>query len=141
MFKVTRKADFAIRGMLHLGAHPDGKASLDEIAEAEAIPKPFLAKILQALSKKNLIRSSKGPSGGFMLLRSLDKVTLLDVIEAVEGEISLNRCLVEGNGCSRNNYCAAHTVWMECQEKLITTLKGYTIESLVNREQRLKVVQ
>lgn len=141
MFKVTRKADFAIRGMLYLGAHRDGRASLDEIAEAEAIPKPFLAKILQALSKKNLIRSSKGPSGGFMLLKPLNKITLLDVIEAVEGEISLNRCLVEGNGCSRNSYCAAHIAWMECQAKLISTLKGYTIKSLVNKEQRLKVVR
>lgn len=141
MFKVTRKADFAIRGMLHLGAHPDGKASLDEIAEAEAIPKPFLAKILQALSKKNLIRSSKGPSGGFMLLRSLDKITLLDVIEAVEGEISLNRCLLDRNRCPRTGYCSAHIIWMECQEKLTATLKRHTIESLVNKEQSLKVVQ
>ncbi len=141
MFKVTRKADFAIRGIFYLGMHPGGKASLDEIAGAEAIPKPFLAKILQSLSKKNLIRSSKGPSGGFMLLRPLDKITLLDVIEAVEGEISLNRCLVEGSGCPKNGYCAAHTVWMECQEGLISILRGHTIRSLVDREQRSKVAQ
>ncbi len=141
MFKITRKVDFAIRGMLFLGSHLDGKASLDEIAEAEAIPKPFLGKILQALSKKGLIRSLKGPSGGYMLLRPLDNITLLDVIEAVEGEISLNRCLVEGGGCPKNGYCAAHTVWMECQEGLISILKGHTIRTLVDREQRSKVAQ
>jgi Rrf2 family protein len=141
MFKITRKADFAIRGMFYLGSHQVGRASLDEIAEAEAIPKPFLGKILQAMSKKGLIRSLKGPSGGFMLLRPIDNIALLDVIEAVEGEISLNRCLVEGGGCPKNGYCAAHTVWMECQEGLISILKGHTIRTLVDREQRSKVAQ
>ena len=141
MFKITRKADFAIRGIIYLGMHSESKASIAEIAKAEAIPKPFLAKILQALSKKNLIGSNKGPSGGFLLLKPLNKITLLEVIEAVEGEISLSKCLVEGHGCPKNGYCAAHSVWMECQEKLRSILRGYTITTLIKREQRLKVVQ
>jgi Rrf2 family protein len=82
----SRSAEYAIRSCVYLARVPDGKfAMARNIAEEEKIPAHFLAKILQELTRKGLLRSNKGPSGGFSLRMPADKIRLLDVVETLDG--------------------------------------------------------
>jgi Rrf2 family protein len=82
----SRSAEYAIRSFVYLAGIPDGKfAMVRHIAEEEKIPAHFLAKILQALTRKGLLRSNKGPSGGFSLRVPANQIKLLDLVQALDG--------------------------------------------------------
>jgi len=82
----SRSAEYAIRSFVYLARVPDGKfAMARQIAEDEKIPAHFLAKILQELTRKGLLRSNKGPSGGFSLRVPASQIKLLDLVEALDG--------------------------------------------------------
>ncbi|MBT0895260.1 Rrf2 family transcriptional regulator [Geobacter hydrogenophilus] len=112
MMELTRKGEYAIRGIIHLAQLPPGKVALiSEIAEATGVPQTFLAKILQNFAKIGIVQSFRGAGGGFMLGRSASKITLREVVEAVEGPIVPNRCLIGSGTCERDSTCGVHPVW------------------------------
>lgn len=128
---LTKAGEYAVRCMVFLA----GKGELDvvprrEIAEAMDIPGPFLAKIAQDLSRAGLIQIVQGARGGHRLLKPASRITLLDVIEAVEGEIFLNECLCRPESCGRSGHCGVHNVWKEAREGLRRTLGGATLDQL-----------
>jgi Rrf2 family protein len=83
----SRSAEYAIRSFVYLARVPNGKfAMAKNIAEQEQIPSHFLSKILQELTRKGLLRSSKGPSGGFALRTPASQIRLLDLVEALDGQ-------------------------------------------------------
>jgi Rrf2 family protein len=129
--QLTRAADYAVRVMVHLAGCPAGmRATRAELAAGGDVPQHFLSKILQALSRGGLITSKRGVAGGFVLAKPPDEVTLLNVVEAVEGPIVLNVCLSGGPGCERESTCAVHPVWAKAQEALTSVLGGVTIAGL-----------
>jgi Rrf2 family protein len=131
MMELTRKGEYAIRGILYLARQQPGKVSLvGDIAAASDVPKTFLAKILQDFVKKGLVTSSRGTGGGFMLARSADRITLLEVVEAVEGPIMPNRCLIGSGACDRDGTCRVHPVWERVRQETSAILSGITIEEL-----------
>ena len=135
--RLTRAADYAARVMIHLASMPaDSRASRSELAAAAEVPKPFLGKILQSLVRSGLIHSQRGVSGGFVLGRPPSEVTLLDVIEAVEGPLSLNRCLNPGEGCHRTTWCAAHFLWKDAQQAMVAVLRRASILELAHESAR-----
>lgn len=128
---LTKAGEYAVRCMVYLA----GKGGLDVvprkgIAEAMDIPGPFLAKIAQDLSRAGLIQVVQGARGGYRLLKPADQITLLDVIEAVEGEIFLNECLFRPESCGRSRHCKVHRVWQKAREGLRRTLAGATLDQL-----------
>ena len=132
--QITRAADYGMRGMMYLAALPDGKdAYVAQIARKCDIPPSFLAKIFQTLSKAGLVRSQRGARGGFILARPPEKITLLNIIEGIEGPLCLNLCLIDGNGCPRHNNCPAHKVFKEAQSRLIEVLDKYSLKDLVRK--------
>ncbi|RQW87332.1 MAG: Rrf2 family transcriptional regulator [Geobacter sp.] len=131
MMGLTRKGEYAIRGILYLARQPQGKVSLvGEIAAASDVPKTFLAKILQDFVKKGLVSSSRGSGGGFMLALPAARITLLQVVEAVEGPIMPNRCLISEGACDRDGTCRVHPVWERVRQQTAAILDGVTIEDL-----------
>ena len=89
----SRSAEYAIRAFVHLAQVPEGKyAMVKNIAEQEEIPAHFLAKILQQLARKGLLRSSKGPTGGFALRVEPNEIRLLDIVEALDGLAPYQQC-------------------------------------------------
>jgi Rrf2 family protein len=129
--QLTRAADYASRVMVHLAGLPAGaRASLPTLAEAVDVPEQFLSKVLQMLGRSGLIQSQRGPSGGFELAADPERMSVLDVVEAVEGPIQLNLCLGPGAGCARKSRCAVHLVWQEAQEALVAVLRKATIAGL-----------
>ena len=137
--QLTRAADYAVRVMVHLAGLTSGaRATKSQLAASGDVPEAFVGKILQALSRGGLITSHRGSVGGFTLARPADSVTLLDVVELMEGPLQLNACLGPNPSCGRLAWCCVHDVWARAQEALAGVLRGVTIASLAqataNRE-------
>lgn len=129
--QLTKAADYAVRIMIHLATLPPGdRTNRAALAQAGEIPEHFVGKILQTLSKAGLIASHRGVNGGFALAVPADRVSVLDVMEAVEGPTQLNACVTHGMGCNRKSWCPAHIVWVEAQEAMTAVLRRATIEKL-----------
>jgi Rrf2 family protein len=131
MMELTRKGEYAIRGMIYLARQPQGKVALiGEMAKGVDVPQAFLAKIFQSFAKQGLVSSSRGAGGGFVLARPASTITFREIVEAVEGPIILNRCLVEGVQCDRESSCSVHPVWRRVQQQVRDVLSSVTLEEL-----------
>jgi Rrf2 family protein len=131
MMELTRKGEYAIRGIVYLATRPDDQVCLlSDIAAAVDVPPTFLAKIFQQFSKIGLVKSYRGTGGGFILGRAADKITLLEVVEAVEGPIIPNRCVISEGECIRTNTCNVHPVWVSVQDQVRTILGKVTLQEL-----------
>ena len=132
IMQVSRKIDYALRAVIHLA---DAEAaericSVGEIATKERIPRQFLEKIVQELIHKGLVRSRRGPRGGYVLARPADKLTFRDVIEAVEGPIALNNCTGDHADFSLIGACGMERIWREGQRRVMDLFESTTIASV-----------
>jgi len=130
--RITRLSEYAIRAMLYLASvDKDQVVNIRDIALEWQIPDSFLRKIIPKLTKAGLIRSMRGSNGGIMIARPADKITPLEVIESVDGDIILNQCLVYPQTCNRAENCATHLLWTEACRKLRETLASKSLDQLV----------
>lgn len=133
--QITRRADYAVRTMMDVAGLGDGATALThEVASRQQLPAAFLAKIVLTLTQAGLLRSYRGSGGGIVLSRPADEITLLQVVEAVDGPIAVNSCVLWPAECCRGGSCSVHGVWCEAQRLLVEHLKGVTLASLVERE-------
>ena len=130
---ITRKTDYAVRCILFLSKEVNRTVSAGEISKAMLIPKDFLAKILQRLSRKGIVKSTKGAAGGFRLAREPGRINLLEVIEAIQGPTAANACAVDENVCSFSDTCAVHPIWVEVRKMIEERLKDETFAKLISR--------
>ena len=138
--KLTRGGEYGIRGVLYLAQQDNGKVNmLSAIAKAQDVPPRFLAKIFQALAKAGIVRSYRGAKGGFSLGRAAGEITIKDVIEAIEGPIYLNVCLVGPGECTRDKICPMHRVWEEAQDKMMGVLGRTNFSDLVKAERQTQL--
>lgn len=134
--QITRQADYALRAMLYLARlEPNERAATSKIAEEQEIPPSFLAKIISQLSIAGLIHTSRGAHGGVSLARKPKEISLLEVVEAIDGPISLNECVHDPSVCSFGDNCPIHEVWCEAKEELVRKLGASTFDKLLEREQ------
>lgn len=135
--RLTNAADYAIRAMIHLACIPeDGVAMASDIARIHGIPASFAAKILRSLVRAGLLRSTRGVKGGFALARPATEITLLDVVEAIEGPLGIVDCTSEPCACGLADECPAHPVWANVQAKIAELLRAATLEDLVSSPRR-----
>ncbi len=130
--------DYAFRVVLHLAQKEGEIVSRKEIAAHHKVTTMFLQKIMASLMEAGLVESHRGARGGFRLARPAKTITLLDVIEALEGKFHINRCLEEDAFCSRGASpdCAVRCRLLEVQKVLIREMSGLTFEDLAKREQQ-----
>ncbi len=129
--QLTRAADYAVRAMVHLATlPPQERALLSTLAEATQAPESFLSKVLQTLAHAELISSRRGKSGGFAILPKGREASMQRVIEAIDGPICLNTCLVSGISCVRKTWCPAHPVWRQAQQAMLQVLSQSSISDL-----------
>jgi len=122
--RLTKAADYAVRCILYMSRQPlTTVIPKKEIARTMEIPDPFLGKIAQQLSRAGVLEILQGARGGLRLLKAPESITLLDVIEAVMGEIFLNDCILAPNTCRRNTTCSVHVVWQKARSQLRQTLR------------------
>ena len=132
--KITRASDYAVRVMIHLAGLPPGSTlQQSELSKATEVSGHFLSKVLQQLVRARLIRSQRGSGGGYALATSASNVSLLDVVEAMEGPVRLNQCLDEGPSCNRKSWCPAHEIWAEAQMAIVRVLGAASMAALAAR--------
>jgi Rrf2 family transcriptional regulator, iron-sulfur cluster assembly transcription factor len=139
MFQISRRADYAVRIMIELGMIGDqGRLSSRELSRKSGVPKAFLHKITAGLVKADLLLTFAGPSGGIMLQKPPSQINMLQILEAADGAICLNICVLNPEECNRQTICPAHDFWVEMQREIEAKLSGMTLEKLVADAQLLK---
>jgi Rrf2 family transcriptional regulator, iron-sulfur cluster assembly transcription factor len=130
--RLTRAGEYAVRCVLHLASMGQGTlCTRKDVAERMDIPDQFLSKIAQQLARAGVIEIVQGARGGLRLVVPPDQVTLLDVVEAVIGEIFLNDCVLRPESCDRSHACAVHCVWAKAKDQLRRTLEEATFAVLL----------
>jgi len=122
-FSITRRGDYGLVAALYLAQKTPGELTqIHEIAQGCHLPEPFLAQILRLLVRGGVVRSRKGVRGGFSLSRSADRISFLEVLEALEGPVAVNRCQNPALHCEHEENCAMESVWSRVQEALVRIL-------------------
>ena len=129
--QLTMTGEYAVRAMIHLAAQPFGVVvQIADVSKQWDIPENFLRKISAQLASAGLIISLRGVNGGIRLGQPGESLTVLDVIEAVDGKIFLNKCLMCDGFCPRDEWCAVHTLWGQAQDKIKEVLTSKTLSQL-----------
>lgn len=133
--QITRQADYAMRAVLYLARLTENeRAATSVMAREQRIPPSFLAKIISQLSIARLVHTTRGVGGGVTLAHDPKDITLLAVIEAVEGPITLNICVSNQNSCAFEDDCPLQTIWCDAQNELVTRLRNTNFAQLIAQE-------
>ncbi len=131
--QITRQADYAIRAVRYLAKQGSSKnVATSTVAKEMQIPASFLAKIISQLSIAGLLRTSRGARGGVLLAREPKDISVLDVVEAIDGPILLNECVGTNKPCNFESDCLVHPIWQEVQESLVGRLAATRFDVLYN---------
>lgn len=129
--QITRQADYAVRAVYYLTKlGPDSRAATSQIAEEQHIPPSFLAKIISQLSVAGLLHTSRGARGGVSLARDPEEISLLDVVEAIDGPILLNECVADDGACTFTDDCPMRPIWCDAQKHLVGKLESTSFSTL-----------
>ncbi len=129
---LTKRSDYAIRAMLALTMAPSGLLSSRKIAEEMKIPPRFLPQIMGDLTRAGLVDAHPGRSGGYRLAQPADGVTILRVIEAIEGDPHRQICVMRGTACGVDGECGVHDVFYAAEGALIAKLQGATLRTIID---------
>jgi Rrf2 family protein len=130
--QITRQADYALRAMIYLARQePDQRSATSQIAEVQRIPPSFLAKIISQLAIAGLIHTSRGARGGVNLARQPADISVLEVVEAIDGPIMLNECTDDPSSCPFGPDCPIRPLWCSTQADLVDKLKNTSFAEIV----------
>src|SRR4051812_11265133 len=131
MLRLSKKADYALIAMKHLALRPDqAAASAREIAEQYDIPVELMAKVLQRLAREGILASHQGTRGGYHLSRSPSAISVADVIQAVDGPLTVTACSTEEENCEQYSKCSVRDPLWKIRERILVALKCCTITEL-----------
>lgn len=131
--QITRQADYAIRAVRHLSnLSINERAATSKIALEQKIPPSFLAKIISQLSIAGLLHTSRGARGGVRLAKHPKEISLLDVVEAIDGPILLSECVANSNLCTFESDCPLKPIWGEAQVELVRKLGSTSFAQFAN---------
>lgn len=132
--ELTRRGDYAVRAMLVLSRQPAGDlVSVRRIAEGMDIPARFLPQVMADLVRGGLVEATTGRNGGYRLARPATAISLLDVVDAVEGDSRRRTCVLRGGPCGLDGYCDVHDVFFAAQDAMLRTLAEASLASLPRR--------
>ena len=138
--QITRAGEYGVLGMVHLARRAPGQiAMIEEVSHTEKIPKSFLAKIFQFLAKGGMVRSVRGAGGGFVLAKSASEITILEIIEAIEGKIVLQRCLQQEPVCENAGSCALCGLFEQAQDGMREILQKTTLHDLLIKQDKMSL--
>lgn len=133
MFRISRRLDYGLQLMVVLASEEEKQPlSTASIAEKLQMPLPFMHQIAHTLMQNGLIKAKPGPRGGLFLSRQAREITLLQIVQALEGPVVLNPCLDGQEGCSYTNGCTSQFFWSDLQQKIVLHLESVSLDQLVN---------
>jgi Rrf2 family protein len=132
--ELSRRGDYAVRAMLALATNADASLlTVRQIATAMDIPVGFLPRVMADLTGAGLVTSTIGRSGGYALARSAGAISLLEVIEAVEGDSRRTRCVLRGGPCGSDGHCQVHDVFFAAQDAMLARLSASSLSEMTGR--------
>jgi Rrf2 family protein len=131
MLRLSKKADYALMAMKHLAVRPDAaSASAREIAEQYGIPVELLAKVLQSLARRGLVTSLQGTRGGYRLARPTAQITVADIIQAIDGPLTVTACSSEAENCDQYAKCNVRDPLWRIKERIVSALTTCTLQEI-----------
>jgi Rrf2 family protein len=131
--ELTKRADYAIRAVVALAAAaPDERMSVRRVAEGQGIPARFLTQVMADLVAAGIVEGQPGRAGGYRLARPATALSVLEVVEAIEGDSRRRTCVLRGGPCNLNGVCAVHHVFAAAQDDMLRPLAAATIAGLGN---------
>ncbi|HUG47435.1 MAG TPA: Rrf2 family transcriptional regulator [Candidatus Limnocylindria bacterium] len=131
--ELTRRADYAVRAMLALARHGDGLISGSRLAAEVAIPPRFAAQVMGDLVAAGLVEPRTGRNGGYRLARPAGTISMLAIVEAVEGDARRRTCVLRGGPCSRDGVCDVHEIFSAAQDALLERLAAASLTAALER--------
>lgn len=132
---LNQSAEHALRAVLFIARRPDEEPNtVARIADALSIPEPYLAKVLTALTRAQVVRATRGRRGGYRLASSPDSISIEDVIQPFQVVDADARCLLGDRSCDRGSPCAAHRRWHRMQLRVDQFMRCTTVAALVRSE-------
>jgi len=128
--QIKRETDYAIRCVYYLAGKEQDMVMMDEVAKEMIIPRSFAAKILQKLVHAGIVESFQGIRGGFRLARKSNEITLYDVLQAIEGPITLNLCTEDAMACDLSQTCKVHPFWVSVRRQVEDILRRITFAAM-----------
>lgn len=142
---LSHTSKYAIRSLIYLElySNSDKKVGIKEISQKLDIPSPFLGKILQILVKQNFLNSVKGPNGGFYLKRQAIEISLMEVIEVIDGSDSFEICVIRNSACDHENPCSMHgkmaPLWKEMRSVFVTETIADLVSEFKEDRDRIRI--
>lgn len=131
MLGISRQTDYAVRVVLHLACLEAGaQVSISEISESRKLPMPFVRRLIKPLVSRGILASARGSAGGIRLARPARDISLLEVVQAMEGGVALNHCADGHKGCPLAAGCPVQSVWVGATHALERHLEGVRFDSL-----------
>jgi Rrf2 family protein len=136
---LSNSCRYGIRAVIYLASQPEsaGKTGIKKISSDLDLPTPFLAKILQQLAKQKILSSTKGPHGGFSILRDPQTITLYDIVKTIDGDEIFTNCIMHNGPCisvdDRRKQCPLHDDYSKARVERINLFRGKTVYDLVKK--------
>jgi Rrf2 family protein len=131
MLRLSAKGQYGVRAMFEIaGGYPDRPVTIREISERQDVSVAYLEQILNRLRKAGLIRSVKGPGGGYLLSRNPEEISIAAILNELEGPVAITSCLNPDEGCVRVDSCVTHLLWKALGEQVQAFLQTITLRNL-----------
>jgi Rrf2 family protein len=131
--ELTRRADYAVRASLALARAGTERLSVRRLATEQRIPLAFLPRIMSDLVRAGVVEATTGRAGGYRLTRPASEISILDVVQAVEGDVRRRTCVLRGGSCGLDGVCAVHPVFEQAQDDLLDRLAAASLGDLCAR--------
>ena len=135
--ELTKRADYAIRAVMALAGSTDSeRLSVRLVAAEQQVPARFLPQVMRDLVRAGLVEGAVGRNGGYRLAKPSDAISLLDIIEAVEGDSRRRVCVLRGGPCAVAGVCDVHAAFAAAQDDMLDRLRGTTVAAVVGSSRR-----
>jgi Rrf2 family protein len=131
MLRLSKKADYALMAMKHLAVTSDaGSSSAREIAEEYCIPIELLAKVLQRLARRGLVISQQGTRGGYKLSRATSAISVAEIIQAIDGPLTVTACSSDDDGCGQYAKCNVRDPLWRIKDRIVSALETCSLADI-----------
>jgi len=131
MLRVTKLTDYATVVLTVLAARPEAVLSAPELADCAGLEQPTVAKLLKPLAAAGLVQGFRGASGGYRLAKPADMITLVEVVEAMEGPLGMTECSMPGSHCGIEHICGVRSNWRRINDVVIEALRGVSLAQML----------
>lgn len=131
MFEIPTRVRYALRALTDIGEGNNEKVSIQQISENQGISKKYLENIFHQLKKAGILSSVRGPDGGYRLAKNPEKISIYDIIAALEGPLDMVHCLDNEGNCSRVNTCPSRSFWGDLRRINRDFLSHQTLEEII----------